>query len=153
LFCCCSIFSEDTLSFIFPNPGITEQEFQELLDFLETAQLDRVGAFMYSPVEGAAANNLPDHISPEIQEERLARFMALQEKISADKLKQKIGKTLEVLVDEVDSEGAIARSHADAPEIDGLVYIDADQKTIRQGEFVKVRIVNSDQHDLWAELV
>lgn len=140
-------------TFIVGFPGETEQEFQELLDFLETAQLDRVGAFMYSPVEGAAANNLPDHISPEIQEERLARLMALQEKISADKLKQKIGKTLEVLVDEVDSEGAIARSHADAPEIDGLVYIDADQKTIQQGEFVKVRIVNSDQHDLWAELV
>lgn len=140
-------------TFIVGFPGETEQEFQELLDFLETAQLDRVGAFMYSPVEGAAANNLPDHISPEIQEERLARFMALQEKISADKLKQKIGKTLEVLVDEVDSEGAIARSHADAPEIDGLVYIDTDQKTIQQGEFVKVRIVNSDQHDLWAELV
>lgn len=140
-------------TFIVGFPGETEQEFQELLDFLEIAQLDRVGAFMYSPVEGAAANNLPNHISPEIQEERLARFMALQEKISADKLKQKIGKTLEVLVDEVDSEGAIARSHADAPEIDGLVYIDTDQKTIRQGEFVKVRIVNSDQHDLWAELV
>lgn len=140
-------------TFIVGFPGETEQEFQELLDFLEIAQLDRVGAFMYSPVEGAAANNLPNHIPFEIQEERLARFMALQEKISSDKLKQKIGKTLEVLVDEVDSEGAIARSHADAPEIDGLVYIDADQKTIRQGEFVKVRIVNSDQHDLWAELV
>ena len=79
--------------------------------------------------------------------------MALQEKISLNKLKQKIGKTLEVLIDEVDAEGAIARSHADAPEIDGLVYIDVDHKMIRQGEFLNVRIVNSDQHDLWAEPV
>lgn len=140
-------------TFIVGFPGETEQEFQELLDFLEIAQLDRVGAFMYSPVEGAAANSLPDHISPEIQEERLGRLMALQEKISTDKLKRKVGQTLEVLVDEVEAEGAIARSHADAPEIDGLVYIDADHQLIRQGDFVKVRIVNSDQHDLWAELV
>ena len=140
-------------TFIVGFPGETEHEFQELLDFLEIAQLDRVGAFMYSPVEGAAANSLPDHISPEIQEERLARLMALQEKISLTKLKQKIGKTLEVLIDEVDAEGAIARSHADAPEIDGLVYIDVDHKMIRQGEFLNVRIVNSDQHDLWAEPV
>ncbi len=140
-------------TFIVGFPGETEQEFQELLDFLEIAQLDRVGAFMYSPVEGAAANSLPDHIPPEIQEERLARLMTLQERVSSDKLKQKIGKTLEVLVDEVDAEGAIARSHADAPEIDGVVYIDADHKMIRQGQIVNVRIINSNQHDLWAELV
>lgn len=79
--------------------------------------------------------------------------MTLQERVSSDKLKQKIGKTLEVLVDEVDAEGAIARSHADAPEIDGVVYIDADHKMIRQGQIVNVRIINSNQHDLWAELV
>ena len=138
-------------TFIVGFPGETEEEFEELLDFLEEAQLDRVGAFAYSPVEGAAANELPDHIAPEEQQERLARLMLLQEEISETLLKCKIGKTITVLVDEVDEEGAIARSSADAPEIDGLVYIENGQQ-LNEGDFVEVEIVDSDEHDLWAKI-
>ena len=138
-------------TFIVGFPGETEEEFEELLDFIEEAQLDRVGAFAYSPVEGAAANELPDHIPPEVQQERLARLMLLQEEISEERLKRKIGKPLTVLVDEVDEEGAIARSSADAPEIDGLVYIE-DGQQLKVGDFVEVRITDSDTHDLWAEV-
>ncbi|MGC2048321.1 MAG: 30S ribosomal protein S12 methylthiotransferase RimO [Gallionella sp.] len=138
-------------TFIVGFPGETEEEFEELLDFLEEAQLDRVGAFAYSPVEGAMANALPDHIPPEIQQERLARLMLLQEEISSERLKRMIGKTITVLVDEVDEEGAIARSSADAPEIDGLVYIE-DGQQLNVGDFVVVKITDSDEHDLWAEI-
>ncbi len=137
-------------TFIVGFPGETEEEFEELLSFLEMAQLDRVGAFMYSPVEGAVANNLPDHISLEVQQERLGRLMQLQEEISGERLACKKGKTMQVLVDEVDEESAIARSAADAPEIDGLVYITNGQ-TLKAGDFVNVRITDSDVHDLWAE--
>jgi ribosomal protein S12 methylthiotransferase len=139
-------------TFIVGFPGETEEEFEELLNFLEMAQLDRVGAFMYSPVEGAVANNLPDHIPLEIQQERLGRLMQLQEEISGERLALKKGKTMQVLVDEVDENGAIARSSADAPEIDGLVYINNGQ-TLKAGDFVNVRIIDSDVHDLWAETV
>ncbi len=139
-------------TFIVGFPGETEEEFEELLDFIEEAQLDRVGAFAYSPVEGATANDLPDHISPEVQEERLARLMMLQEEISEERLKLKIGKTMKVLVDEVDEEGAIARSFADAPEIDGQVYIN-DGQHLNVGDMVEVIITDSDTHDLWGELV
>ena len=139
-------------TFIVGFPGETEAEFEELLDFLREAQLDRVGAFAYSPVDGAVANALPDHISPEVQQERLARLMLLQEEISKQRLKRKIGKTMKVLVDEIDKDGAIARSSADAPEIDGLVYI-ADGLHLNPGDFVEVQITDSDTHDLWAELV
>jgi ribosomal protein S12 methylthiotransferase len=139
-------------TFIVGFPGETEEEFQELLDFLTQAQLDRVGAFTYSPVEGAVANALPDHIPPEVQEERLARLMQLQEEISAVRLARKVGKTIQVLVDSVDEEGAIARSAADAPEIDGVVYID-DGPSLKVGNFVSVRVTDSDAHDLWAEVV
>ncbi|MDD2699830.1 MAG: 30S ribosomal protein S12 methylthiotransferase RimO [Sideroxydans sp.] len=138
-------------TFIVGFPGETEEEFEELLDFIEEAQLDRVGAFKYSPVEGAAANALPDHIDPEEQEERLARLMYLQEEISAEKLAKKVGQTMTVLVDDVDEQGSIARSAADAPEIDGLVYIDGEDLEV--GEFVTVKITGSDEHDLHAELV
>jgi ribosomal protein S12 methylthiotransferase len=138
-------------TFIVGFPGETEQEFEELLDFLEEAQLDRVGAFAYSPVDGAVANALPDHIPPAVQQERLARLMLLQEEISAERLKRKIGKTITVLVDEVDEDGAIARSSADAPEIDGLVYIENGQK-LNVGDFVEVQITDSDEHDLWGEM-
>ncbi|HEU0188428.1 MAG TPA: 30S ribosomal protein S12 methylthiotransferase RimO [Gallionella sp.] len=138
-------------TFIVGFPGETEAEFEELLDFLKEAQLDRVGAFAYSPVEGAAANQLPDHVPPEVQQERLARLMLLQEEISKERLKHKVGKTITVLMDEVDEEGAIARSSADAPEIDGLVYIENSQQ-LKVGDFVEVRITESDEHDLWAEI-
>ncbi len=139
-------------TFIVGFPGETEEEFEELLDFLEVAQLDRVGAFMYSPVEGAVANALPDHIPLEVQQERLGRLMQLQEEVSAERLACKVGKTLQVLVDEVDDEGAIARSSADAPEIDGLVYIENGQ-SLKVGEFANVRVTDSDAHDLWAKMV
>jgi ribosomal protein S12 methylthiotransferase len=139
-------------TFIVGFPGETEEEFEELLDFLEEAQLDRVGAFMYSPVEGAVANDLAEHITPEVQEERLGRLMQLQAEISADRLKLKIGKTMKVLIDEVDEEGAIARSSADAPDIDGVVYIN-DGQELEVGQMVEVRITDSDEHDLWGELV
>ena len=139
-------------TFIVGFPGETEEEFEELLDFLEEAQLDRVGAFMYSPVEGAVANDLAEHIPPAVQEERLARLMQLQAEISAGRLKQKIGRTMQVLIDEVDGEGAIARSSADAPDIDGVVYINGEID-LEVGQFVNVQITHSDEHDLWGELV
>ncbi len=139
-------------TFIVGFPGETEAEFEELLDFLKEAQLDRVGAFMYSPVEGAVANALPDHIAPEVQQERLRRLMALQETISEARLQRKIGKVITVLVDQVDEEGAIARSAADAPEIDGVVYI-TDGESLKVGDFVQVRVTDSDVHDLWAETI
>ena len=139
-------------TFIVGFPGETEEEFEELLEFLRVAQLDRVGAFAYSPVEGALANELPDPVAPEIQQERLGRLMMLQEEISQARLERKIGRTLTVLVDEVDEEGAIARSFADAPEIDGQVYITNGQ-SLKAGDLVEVLITDSDTHDLWGELV
>ena len=138
-------------TFIVGFPGETEAEFEELLTFLKEAQLDRVGAFAYSPVEGAAANELPDHVAPEVQQDRLARLMLLQEEISAARLQHKIGKTMQVLVDEVDDEGAVARSAADAPEIDGVVFI-ANAARLTVGDIVTVKIIDADEHDLWAEL-
>lgn len=137
-------------TFIVGFPGETEEEFEELLAFLEEAQLDRVGAFAYSPVEGAQSNEFPDHIPPELQQERLARLMLLQEGISEQLLKRKIGKKITVLIDEVDEQGAIARSFADAPEIDGVVYISGSQE-LNVGDFVEVKVTDSDAHDLWAE--
>ncbi|MET0217598.1 MAG: 30S ribosomal protein S12 methylthiotransferase RimO [Burkholderiales bacterium] len=137
-------------TFIVGFPGETEAEFEALLAFLEEAQLDRVGCFAYSPVEGAKANALPGHVPDTVKEERRARFMALQERISAERLKSKVGKCVNVLVDEVDGSAAVARSAADAPEIDGLVHV-AKARGLKVGEFAQVRIVKSDSHDLWAE--
>ena len=138
-------------TFIVGFPGETETEFAALLAFLEEAQLDRVGCFAYSPVDGAAANALPDSVPEEVKQERRARFMQLQARISADKLQRKIGQTLTVLVDEVGEEGAVARSTADAPEIDGLVYI-ADAHGLKPGEFTRVTVHRADEHDLHATL-
>jgi ribosomal protein S12 methylthiotransferase len=136
-------------TFVVGFPGETEREFEELLEFLEEAQLDRVGCFAYSPVEGAAANALPDPVPEEEKQERQARFMAVQEKISAARLKRKIGQTMTVLIDEVGKDGAIARSPSDAPEIDGLVIIRQGSK-LKAGEFAKVKVTRADAHDLWA---
>jgi ribosomal protein S12 methylthiotransferase len=136
-------------TFIAGFPGETEEEFQELLDFLDEAELDRVGCFAYSPVEGAKANDLPGAIDAEIREERRARLMQLQGKISARRLKRKVGKILEVLVDEVSPRGAVARSAADAPEIDGVVHIEGSDK-LRPGDRLRVKVTKSDAHDLWA---
>jgi ribosomal protein S12 methylthiotransferase len=139
-------------TFIVGFPGETETDFDELLDFLDAAQLDRVGAFAYSPVDGAAANALPDHVDEDIQQDRLARFMDVQADISAAKLKARVGKEMTVLVDEAGGGRAIARSYADAPEIDGVVHI-AQGKGLAPGDRVKVRITRSDDYDLWGKPV
>ena len=139
-------------TFIVGFPGESEEEFEELLEFLQAAQLDRVGAFAYSPVDGAAANALPGHVPPQLQQERLARLMLLQESISEQRLKRKIGKKITVLVDQLGEAGAVARSSADAPEIDGAVYLESDRE-LKIGDFVEVKITGSDAHDLRAETV
>ncbi len=131
-------------------PGETEEDFQMLLDFLKEAQLDRVGCFKFSPVEGAPATEMADQVPEEVKEERFHRFMQLQQEISAERLKQKIGQTLDVIVDEIDDEGIIGRTKADAPEVDGLVYIENLSGTpVKVGEFIKVTITHSDEYDLW----
>ena len=140
-------------TFIVGFPGETDAEFEGLLDFIEDVRLDRVGAFAYSPVQGAAANALPGAVPEEVQQERLARFMALQAQISEEKLAAKVGTTQRCLVDAMDGELAIARSMADAPEIDGLVQIqDGRDAGLVPGEFVDVEIMGSDEHDLYGEV-
>jgi ribosomal protein S12 methylthiotransferase len=136
-------------TFIVGFPGETEQDFEQLLDFLQEAQLDRVGCFQYSPVKGARANDLPDHVPEEIKQQRWERFMELQQQISADKLQAKVGKTIEILIDEVDDQGAIGRSSADAPEIDGKVYLDG-AVDLNPGDFVEAEVTAADDYDLWA---
>ena len=137
-------------TFIVGFPGETEEDFQLLLDFLKEAQLDRVGCFKFSPVEGAPATEMADQVPEDVKEERFHRFMQLQQEISANRLKQKIGKTLDVLVDEIDEEGIIGRTKADAPEVDGLVYVDnLSGINVKVGDVIKVTITNSDEYDLW----
>ena len=137
-------------TFIVGFPGETEEDFQMLLDFLKEAQLDRVGCFKFSPVEGAPATEMADQVPEEVKEERFHRFMQLQQEISAERLKQKIGQTLDVIIDEIDDEGIIGRTKADAPEVDGLVYIENLSGTpVKVGEFIKVTITHSDEYDLW----
>ena len=137
-------------TFIVGFPGETEEDFQLLLDFLKEAQLDRVGCFKFSPVEGAPATEMADQVPEDVKEERFHCFMQLQQEISANRLKQKIGKTLDVLVDEIDEEGIIGRSKADAPEVDGLVYVDnLSGINVKVGDVIKVTITNSDEYDLW----
>jgi ribosomal protein S12 methylthiotransferase len=137
-------------TFIVGFPGETESDFQYLLDWMSEAQLDRVGCFQYSPVDGAPANALEGAVPDEIKQERWDRFMAHQQAISTERLARKVGKEIEVLIDEVDEDGAIGRSSADAPEIDGCVYVDS-QATLKPGDKVRVRVTDSDEYDLWAE--
>ncbi|MGM3193296.1 30S ribosomal protein S12 methylthiotransferase RimO [Dickeya dadantii subsp. dieffenbachiae] len=139
-------------TFIVGFPGETEEDFQMLLDFLQEAQLDRVGCFRYSPVEGAAANDLPDPVPEEVKEERYHRFMQIQQRISSQRLQAKVGRELKVLIDEVDEEGAIGRSMADAPEIDGAVYLNGENR-VNVGDLVTVKIEHADEYDLWGSLV
>lgn len=139
-------------TFIVGFPGETEEDFQMLLDFLTEAKLDRVGCFKFSPVEGAAANELADPVPEEVKEERFHRFMQLQQKISAQRLQDKIGREVLVLIDEVDEEGAIGRSMADAPEIDGAVYLNGETD-VKVGDIVKVKIENADEYDLWGSKI
>jgi len=151
-----SICPELTLrsTFVVGFPGETEDDFEMLLDWLREAQLDRVGCFEYSPVEGAAANALPDHVPDEVKKERWERFMAVQQEISTQRLAQKIGTQIEVLIDEVVEEGAVARSWADAPEIDGRVFIDREFldgfDDLQPGDTLAVEVIDSDEYDLWA---
>ena len=143
-------------TFIAGFPGETEREFEELLQFLDEAQLDRVGCFAYSPVDGAVANALPDPVPDEVREQRQARFMARQTGISRERLKRKVGQTLRVLIDAVDDAGnAVGRSAADAPEIDGTVQIKSAKNAppIHIGDFVDVKITGSNDHDLQGKRV
>ncbi len=139
-------------TFIVGFPGETEAEFEELLDFLREVRLDRVGAFAYSPVEGATANALPDPVPEQVKQARLARFMEVQAEISAQKLEAKVGSVQRCLVDLLDGDVAIARSMADAPEIDGVVQVqDGREAGLQPGDFVDVEIMGSDEHDLYGE--
>ena len=137
-------------TFITGFPGETEDNFDELLDFLQAARLDRVGAFTYSPVHGAAANALPDPVDEDVKSDRLARLMDVQADISAEKLRQRRGQELTVLIDEVAGGRAVGRTYADAPEIDGVVHI-AQGAGLKVGDFVKMKITRSDDYDLWGK--
>lgn len=137
-------------TFIVGFPGETDDDFEQLLDFIDAAELDRVGAFPYSPVTGAKANDLPDAVSEDVKQERLARFMELQAQISAEKLERKVGTVQQVIIDAVDGDLAIGRSKGDAPEIDGTVQIqDGAAHKLKPGQFVDVRIMGADEHDLF----
>ena len=140
-------------TFIVGFPGETEDDFQVLLDWLREARLDRVGCFKYSPVDGAAANALPDPVPDDVKQERLDRFMTLAATISAEKLAAKVGRTMRVLVDEVTDTGAVARSSADAPEIDGTVRIARPGKKLQAGDWADVEITAADAYDLAGKLV
>ncbi len=138
-------------TFIVGFPGETDDDFKELLDFITEAQLDRVGCFRYSPVEGARANDLPDHVAGEVMAEREQVFMQLQARISRRRLQAKVGSVQRVLVDAVDEHGAISRSFADAPEIDGQVYV-LDGQHLQAGDLVDVKISGADEYDLSGHL-
>ncbi|MCA3158669.1 MAG: 30S ribosomal protein S12 methylthiotransferase RimO [Burkholderiales bacterium] len=142
-------------TFIAGFPGETEQQFEYLLDFLREAELDRVGCFAYSPVQGASANALDGALPDEVREERRQRFMQVQEAISAKRLQRKVGKTLKVLIDQVNQDGGVGRSMADAPEIDGVVYVAPPEKPWKRykvGDIISVKISGADLHDLWGEV-
>ncbi len=141
-------------TFIVGFPGETEEDFQMLLDFLQEAQLDRVGCFKFSPVEGADATTMPNQVSEDVKEERFHRFMQLQQQISAQRLHQKIGTTQAVIIDEVSEDTIIGRSMADAPEIDGLVYLANPQHlALNCGNIVQAQIIDADAYDLWGEVI
>ncbi|MFT6331644.1 MAG: ribosomal protein S12 methylthiotransferase [Bermanella sp.] len=136
-------------TFIVGFPGETEEEFEELLTFLEEAQLDRVGCFKYSPVDGAKANDLPDPIDEDIKDKRLQRFMEVQSQISKQRLIDKIGSEYNIVIDSVDAEGAVGRTFGDAPEIDGVVHLNG-VFDVQPGQRLWVEIIHTDEHDLWA---
>lgn len=139
-------------TFIVGFPGETETDFQYLLDWMSEAQLDRVGCFQYSPVKGAPANALEGAVPDEVKQERWDRFMAHQQLISTARLAKRVGREINVLIDEVDEDGAVGRSSADAPEIDGCVYIDSDTP-LKPGDLIRARVTDSDEYDLWAEKI
>lgn len=139
-------------TFIVGFPGETDEDFELLIDWLKEARLNRVGCFKFEPVKGAAANNLAGAVPEELKEERYHRFMAAQQQISADILKGWIGRTLDVLIDEVDENGAVGRSYADAPEIDGAVVLDG-AAALTPGDMVRVSITGADEYDLWGDVL
>ncbi len=139
-------------TFIVGYPGETEEEFQTLLDWLDEAQLDRVGAFQYENVKGARANDLPDHVPEAVKQERFDRFMEKAQAISEAKLAAKVGQRIEVIVDEVDAEGATCRTKADAPEIDGNLFIDEGFEALKPGDIVSVTVDEAGEYDLWGRL-
>lgn len=139
-------------TFIVGFPGETESDFQYLLDWMSEAQLDRVGCFQYSPVDGAPANALDGAVPDEVKQERWDRFMAHQQAISTARLAKRVGREIDVLIDEVDEDGAVGRSSADAPEIDGCVYVESDTP-LKPGDLIRARVTDSDEYDLWAEKI
>ena len=140
-------------TFIVGYPGETENEFQHLLDWLEEVQLDRVGCFKYENVNGAKANTLPNHLSEEVKEERWNRFMVKAQEISEKKLKKKIGTIQDVIIDELDEEGAICRTKGDAPQIDGNLFIDKAFENLKQGQIVSVKVDEASEYDLWGKVI
>lgn len=141
-------------TFIVGFPGETEEDFQMLLDWLEEAQLDRVGCFQYSPVDGAKANELEDHVPEDVKQARWERFMEVQQSISAKRLQQRVGYEMQVLVDQINEDGsAVARCYADAPEIDGVVHIEAVDDAVNIGDFIDVEILSADEYDLVAQQI
>jgi ribosomal protein S12 methylthiotransferase len=140
-------------TFIVGFPGETEQDFDELLTFLQAAQLDRVGCFAYSPVDGAAANDLPDAVPEALKQDRLARFMEVQAEISRDRLAMQVGREMTVLIDDVAEDRIVARGPGDAPEVDGQVIVDGAWDGVAPGDFIEVRVTGYDAHDLFAEPV
>jgi len=138
-------------TFIVGFPGETEADFDRLLDFIQEAELDRVGCFAYSPVEGATANALPDPVPEAVKQDRLQRFMEIQADISRDKLALQVGREMTVLIDQVDADRIIARGPGDAPEVDGQVIIDGAWEDIGPGDFINVQVTGYDAHDLFAE--
>ncbi|KIC51233.1 30S ribosomal protein S12 methylthiotransferase RimO [Tateyamaria sp. ANG-S1] len=150
-----SICPEITLrsTFIVGYPGETEEEFQTLLDWMDEAQLDRVGCFQYENVDGARSNALPDHVAPEIKQERWERFMEKAAAISEAKLAAKVGRRMDVIVDEVDDEAATCRTKADAPEIDGNLFIDEGFERLNPGDIIAVEVDEASDYDLWGKLV
>jgi ribosomal protein S12 methylthiotransferase len=140
-------------TFIVGYPGETEAEFQTLLDWMDEAQLDRVGCFQYENVAGARSNALPDHVPEKVKQDRFERFMQKAQAISEAKLATKVGTTLHVIVDEVDEDGATCRTKADAPEIDGNLFIDEDFDGLSPGDIVTVEVEEAGDYDLWGRLV
>ena len=140
-------------TFIVGYPGETEEEFQTLLDWMDEAQLDRVGCFQYEKVAGARSNALPDHVAPEVKQERWDRFMEKAQAISEAKLAAKVGKVIQVIVDEIDDDGATCRTKADAPEIDGNLFIDEGFEGLAPGDLVTVTVEEAGEYDLWGRVV
>ncbi len=138
-------------TFIVGFPGETEQDFDQLLEFIQQAQLDRVGCFAYSPVQGATANELPDPVPEDVKQDRLERFMEIQAEISRNKLAMQVGREMVVLIDDVEPGRIVARGPGDAPEVDGLVLIDGEWEDVAPGDFIEVQVTGYDDHDLFAE--